>query len=93
MNSSTNAFFPVGVSTPKLQFIPQLVQEPEKWFLWMNSHQIYLGISGRINSSLVWISHWEEQLMALLIRCAKEGRPPEALFIVKKVPLNNVNCN
>ncbi len=30
----TNALFPTGVSTPKFQFVPQFVQEPENWFLW-----------------------------------------------------------
>ncbi len=58
MNSSmnwTNALFPIGVSTPKLQFIPQFVHEPENCFFWTNSHQIVCSIRGRINSSLVWI--------------------------------------
>ena len=45
----------MGVSTPKLQFLPQFIQEPEKWFLCTNSHQICLGIRGRIKSSLVWM--------------------------------------
>ena len=51
----TNALFPVGVSTPKFQFIPQFVQEPKNVFLWLNSHQIVCSIRGWINLSLVWI--------------------------------------
>ncbi len=45
----------MGVFTPVFQFIHQFIQEPQKWFLWMNSHQIRFVIRDESNSSLVWM--------------------------------------
>ena len=50
----TNALFPVRVSTLKLQFIPQFVQEPEKWFLWMNSQFVWKIMDELIHLQCGW---------------------------------------
>ncbi len=65
------------MSTPKLQFVPQFLQEPEKWFSWMNSHQFHLGIRGRINLSRVWMGLYPRVALPFWPSATKLGRPSD----------------
>ena len=53
---------------------PKFIQKLEKWFLWMNSHQIVCSFRVRINSSLVWIGLYIGDITTLQTRISRRKK-------------------